>query len=209
MFIEIIDTLRCPEDHRDSWLVASITGRDERLVREGLLGCPVCGREYPIARGIAWFGAVPGETTDVSEAAEPGGADEEGAMHVGAFLAPAEGSTIALEGCWAASAAALVALMPLRIIAVNPGAALEDTERVAAVETRLGLPFAPRSVGGVALGETATGADLASAVRVLADAGRLVAPVTLDVPAELRELARDEHWWVGEKRGALIGLRRA
>jgi len=206
MFIELIDTLRCPEDHRDSWLVASITERDDRLVREGILGCPVCAREYPIASGIAWFGVDPSRRTGESGVVPD---DVDGAMRVGAFLAPAEGSTIALEGSWAAYARALSELIPLRIFAVNPRASVDDTERVATVETRAGLPFAPRSLRGVALGEDATNADVGAAVRVLADGARLVAPVSLDVPGEVSELARDDAWWIGEKRGALIGLRRA
>lgn len=207
MFIEMIDTLRCPIDHRDSWLVASITEREDRLVREGLLGCPVCGREYPITRGIAWFGANPGEP--LGDEAPSTGTDDDGAVRAGAFLAPSEGSTIALEGSWAVHAEALAQLMPLRIFAVNAPARLEDSERVAIIETRLGFPFAPRALQGVALGETATAETVASAVRVAADGARVIAPATLDRPPELNELARDETWWIGEKRGALIGLRRA
>lgn len=206
MFIEVIDTLRCPVDHRDSWLVASITAREDRLVREGVLGCPVCMREYPIARGIAWFGVDPETFT---EPAGGPGADEEGAMRAGAFLAPAEGSTVVLSGRWAGHALALAQLMPLRIFAVNPDVALEDTERVAVVRTSMGLPFAPRSVRGVALDERATERELADAVRVLADGARLVAPVSVAVPSAMSELARDEAWWIAEKRGALVGLRRA
>jgi uncharacterized protein YbaR (Trm112 family) len=206
MFIEVIDTLRCPVDHRDSWLVASIAERDDRLVREGLLGCPVCGREYPIVRGVAWFGVEP-----ASDRVEPPAAldDEGGAMRAGAFLAPAEGSTIVLAGSWGAHAPALAGLMPLRIFAVNPDVALEDSERVAIVRTSIGLPFAPRAVRGIALDERATQQDVVDAARVLADGARLAAPASLAVPPELSELARDDAWWVAEKRGALVGLRRA
>lgn len=208
MFIELIDALRCPEDHRDSWLVASITEREDRLVREGLLGCPVCGREYPITRGIAWFGVEPSAVA-VDALAAAHDDDEEGAMRAGAFLAPPEGSTLALEGSWATHAHTLAGLMPMRIFAVNPPTPLDDTERVATVHTRMGLPFAPRSLRGVALGDAAGATELASATRVLGDSGRLVAPAALPVPAEIAELARNEMWWIGEKRGALIGLRRA
>lgn len=207
MFIELIDILRCPEDHRDSWLVAAIAERDDRLVREGMLGCPVCAREYPVAHGIAWFGAVPDERAARPADAQP--ADDEGAMRAGALLAPAEGATLALAGSWAPHAHALAALIPVRIFAVNPPTRLEDSERVATVETGRGLPFAPNALRGIALGETATAHELSAAIRVLADGGRLVAPVALAVPAGITELARDDAWWVGEKRGALIGLRRA
>lgn len=206
MFIEVIDTLRCPVDHRDSWLVASITERDDRLVREGLLGCPVCAREYPIASGVAWFGVDTGAELQSSTAAPD---DPEGALRVGAYLAPAEGSTVVLAGRWAEHARALAELMPLRVFVVNPGVALDDSERVATVRTSMGLPFAPRSLRGVALDERAAQRDLDDAVRALADGARLVAPVSLALPAEMNEIARDEGWWIAEKRGALVGLRRA
>lgn len=206
MFIEVIDTLRCPVDHRDSWLVASITERDDRLVRTGLLGCPVCEREYPIARGIAWFGVDPATFAELVST-EPD--DDEAAMRAGAFLAAAEGSSIALVGSWAASAPALGELMPLRIFAVNPDVPLEETERVAIVRTSMGLPFAPHTLRGVALGEHATPTEMADAVRVLADGARLVAPAALALPPEMTELARDDAWWIAEKRSALVGLRRA
>ena len=206
MFIEVIDTLRCPVDHRDSWLVASIVERDDRLVREGMLGCPVCRREYPIARGAAWFGVDP---ADFAEPAPALSFDAEGAMRAGAFLAPAEGSSIVLVGSWAVHAAALAELMPMRVFAVNPTIALEESERVAIVHTSMGLPFAPRSLRGIALDERATADDVAGAVREDADGARLVAPASLALPPEMNELARDEASWIAEKRGALVGLRRA
>lgn len=206
MFIEVIDTLRCPVEHRDSWLVASISERDDRLVRAGTLGCPVCLREYPIVEGIAWFGVDAAESTELPAPVDGG---MEGAMRAGAFLGAAEGSSVVLAGSWAAHALMLAELMPLRVFAVNADVALADSERVAIVRSSLGLPFAPRSVRGIALDERTTERELRDAVRVLADGGRLVAPATLETPAEMGELVRDDEWWIAEKRGALVGLRRA
>jgi uncharacterized protein YbaR (Trm112 family) len=206
MFIELIDTLRCPGDHPETWLVAAIQERDERIVLEGTLGCPVCHRQYPISRGIAWYGRDPATTT-LPTAEAPG--DAEGAMRAAAFLAPPEGAMLALSGEWGAYAHGVAALVPVRIFAINPSRAIEESEQVAIVETDQGLPFAALSLRGVALGDNATPRDLGSAVRVLKDGRRLVAPVSLPVPEEIQEIARDERYWVGEKRGALVGLRRA
>lgn len=204
MFIEMIDALRCPVDHEEIWLVAAINERNDRFVVGGVLGCPICAREYPVVGGVAHFG-----TAATAPAAEQGGDVAEGAMRIGAFLAPAEGSTVALAGEWTRYAAELAGMVAPRIYAVNPVTGVEEGELVALLTSDMGLPFAPRSLRGVALPGTADERDVRGAVRVLADGGRLVAPASIPVPPEMEELARDEQLWVGEKRSALVGLRRA
>src|SRR5258708_30321938 len=47
--------LRCPEAHREEMLVLSTGEVKDRMVRSGLIGCPVCHKEYPIVRGIVNF----------------------------------------------------------------------------------------------------------------------------------------------------------
>src|SRR6267154_5558124 len=44
--------LRCPESHREEMLVLSTGEVKDRMVRSGLVGCPVCHKEYPISRGV-------------------------------------------------------------------------------------------------------------------------------------------------------------
>lgn len=218
MFIELIDSLRCTNDHADSWLVASIARREDRFVLAGMLGCPVCRREYPIADGIAWFGrtaetraehrAAP-SAVERGDVADPIAREE--AMRIGAFLSLSEGATIVLCGEWARRADAVAELMPLRIFAVNPlpPEAVPQSEAVGIVQSDEGLPFAPGIARGVALdATTATDVNVASAVRVLADGGRLVAPVDTAVPSAVTVLARDESFWVGEKHGSFVPLRR-
>ena len=56
MFIELTDHLRCPADHEESYLVLLPDRMEERSVREGRLGCPVCGRTYTLADGILDLG---------------------------------------------------------------------------------------------------------------------------------------------------------
>src|SRR5258707_7835166 len=53
--IELTEMLRCPEAHREEMLVLSTGEMKDRMVRSGLIGCPVCHNEYPISRGIVNF----------------------------------------------------------------------------------------------------------------------------------------------------------
>src|SRR3954462_15554710 len=55
MFVEIVDALRCPRAHEESWLVLAAQRTEDRHVLEGTLGCPVCHATYPIHGGIAEF----------------------------------------------------------------------------------------------------------------------------------------------------------
>ena len=57
MFIELIDVLRCPNPHEESWLVLASRRIDGRDVMEGVLGCPVCAAEVPSADGVGRFAA--------------------------------------------------------------------------------------------------------------------------------------------------------
>jgi len=55
MFIELVDSLRCLSPHDETWLVAAASRMDGRHLIDGVLGCPVCRREYAIRDGTAWF----------------------------------------------------------------------------------------------------------------------------------------------------------
>src|SRR2546430_1530877 len=55
MHIELTELLRCPESHREEMLVLSTGEMRGRMVRTGLIGCPVCHKEYPIAHGVVNF----------------------------------------------------------------------------------------------------------------------------------------------------------
>ncbi len=206
MFIELLDVLRCTSDHPQIPLVAAITQRDGRMVTEGVLGCPICYREYPIRDGAVWFGAP--EHVEQTTAADEGD-DPDGAMRAGAFLAASEGATVALVGEWARYAPELAALIALRVYAVNPRAATEESERVGNVYSDRTLPFADASLRGVAIDESGWSAsDIESAARTLAPSGRIAAPASVNVPDGVEEIARDDRFWVGEKRGALVTLHR-
>ncbi|MFL5639106.1 MAG: hypothetical protein ACJ78M_07030, partial [Gemmatimonadaceae bacterium] len=131
MFIEMLDLLRCVNAHEDTWLVASLKAVSDRFVLDGILGCPVCHAEYPIRKGIADFrraGESAAQSLDRGSIAET---REELATRIGAFLNATEpGATIVLGGTWADAAQELAVMTDTRVLALNAGAGIEESERV-------------------------------------------------------------------------------
>ena len=56
MFIELTDHLRCPRDHEEAFLVLLPDRVENRDVKSGQLGCPVCGWETSFTDGVVDFG---------------------------------------------------------------------------------------------------------------------------------------------------------
>ncbi|MFN2315999.1 MAG: hypothetical protein ABR551_10590, partial [Gemmatimonadales bacterium] len=124
MFIELTDHLRCPADHDESFLVLLPSGMNGRLVRAGVLGCPICHRETVVADGIADFGGAP-------PAPAATGLTPEAAHALLGLHGP--GGYVALVGGAGALATGLAALLPgVRFVLVNPpaGAAPSDSASV-------------------------------------------------------------------------------
>src|ERR1700738_4322089 len=100
MFIELVDALRCPTPHEESWRVASAARMEARHIVEGTLGCPVCRAAFPIHDGVVDFrrgsaGALPPATAP----------DPEQAMRLAALLDLSDSSGFAvLLGAWGAHA---------------------------------------------------------------------------------------------------------
>jgi hypothetical protein len=213
MFIEHIDRLRCTTDHEDSWLVASFAAREDRFIVRGTLGCPICLRQYPIIQGVAYFGSAP--TDRLHTAPDSGGTSStsgttEIAIRVAAFLNATERSTLVLAGEWAPHGHALAEMLPVTVFALDPSVPMHDSAHLAIVSSSEGIPLASNSTQGVALdAATATPKNIVSALKILSPGGRLVAPALVDITPGVRLLARDESYWVGEKEGTLIPLRRA
>ena len=206
MFIELIDGMRCTADHPSICLVAAIDQREDRQVIEGTLGCPTCRREYPIHGGIVSFDAKP--QTD-STTRSVGAREADGAVRVGAFLAVTEGITIALVGDWGRYASDVADLVGLRAFAINPSEAVTESEHVGVLHSDNRLPFKSGSLRGIAIDASGwSDADIARSTHTLAAGGRLVAPASSSVPDDIEEIARDDRYWVGEKRGALVALHR-
>ncbi len=61
------------------------------------------------------------------------------------------------------------------------------------------VPFAARTSVAAAIDDDERAYALAATVKPW---GRVVGPLNVPVPPEVRELTRDDRWWVGEKENA-------
>ena len=194
MFIELVDALRCPRAHEESWLVASATRMEARHIVTGTLGCPVCLTEYPIENGVVDFRAEP-----ASVSARRSDASADSAMRVAAMLDLADNSGFAvLLGAWGSMAIALAAIAETPLILVDPPGDVGGSPGISVLRCDGEIPLASGAARAVAI-DAANIARVPSATRITRAKGRVLAPVAVSVPPGVRELARDEHLWVGER----------
>jgi uncharacterized protein YbaR (Trm112 family) len=199
VFIDLVDDLRCPRPHHETWLVAASELTDGRDIIEGTLGCPVCRAEYPIRDGVVWF-TEPGEAAAATATSEPDG-DPELALRLAAFLDLSDGPGLAvLAGSWAPAAPLLREVVPTHLVLLNPRPPVPAGNGVSVVQALAGIPLANGSCRGVALDDAnADAIRLGAATRVLAPRGRLVAPAPTPAPDGVTELVRDAQVWVAER----------
>lgn len=208
MFIELVDALRCPVSHEESWLVASATRMEARHIVDGVLGCPVCHGQYPVRDGVADFRSEP--ALPLREDADPFlHGDASTAMRLAAFLglSDATGFVVLLDE-WGAQATALRELVETPIVLVDPPAGREGEPGISVVLSDGIPPLAAGAARATAIGQSSP-ERAAAAVRITRTGGRLVAPAALPLPDGVREIARDDTLWVGEKepgRSPLVAL---
>ncbi|HWB42750.1 MAG TPA: hypothetical protein VG500_15925 [Gemmatimonadales bacterium] len=144
MFIELTDHLRCPADHQESYLVLLPDRMEERSVREGRLGCPVCGRNYLVKDGVLNLGG---------SIAEPPAATRLEPEALTALVGlGGPGGYLVLVGRPASGWRRVAELNPgVALVAVNPPADLADTPGVSVLRGT-SLPLKSRSMRGVVLG---------------------------------------------------------
>ena len=203
MFIELVDALRCPHAHEESWLVLAASRLEARHVREGTLGCPVCHAQYPIRDGIVDL--RPHGSGRPAAAAHDGLADPPLVEQVPALalaamlnLADALGFAV-LVGEWGRHAHALLRLEHVPpLLLVDPPDDFEIVPGLSGVRAGAALPLASGAARAVAM-DGAEPARLASGAQATRAGGRIVAPARAVVPEGVRELVRDEHVWVGER----------
>lgn len=211
MFIELVDSLRCPRPHEDSWLVLSATRTVARHVLDGVLGCPICQAEYHVEDGTVLFESP---ASAPPPAAAPTPPDAEQGMRLAAFLGLTEpGGFALLGGRCGAQAATVKAVTPTQLVLLNPPDDVRSEPGVSVLRAADGVvPLAAGSLRGGAVDE-GTAALMPALLRAVRAKGRLVAPAGVEVPAGVEELARDESVWVGEVRAAAsplvtLGVRR-
>ena len=210
MFTELIDTLRCPNAHADSWLVATSARTDGRQIMEGKLGCPVCRTTFEIVDGEVLF-----STTPVAAAIPT--FDDDAAFRLAAQLHLIEApQPVLLVGAWSAAGQALRRILPhVKLLLGDAAPQRASDDRISALRLpERGIPLATGALRALALDSTHTSpAHLTHAARVVRTTGRIVAPASTVLDASLwRTLASDTDVIVAERlaaSSAFVQLKRA
>jgi uncharacterized protein YbaR (Trm112 family) len=200
VFIELAEYLRCPQPHPDTFCVVAPEAMEGRMVLRGVVGCPICRREYPIADGVVHFGEA-GEPESQSLAA--GGTPPADPTAVAALLGiGGPGGLVVLVGRAVSLAPSLGALLEgVHFVGLNPPPAVTWSPALSLMVHPDQIPLKTSVARGVVLGVEA-GDDRwwREGARVLLAGRRLVAITEQPVASELVQLASGAGLWVGEKR---------
>lgn len=199
MHIDLTEMLRCPEPHEEAFLVMSTGEMRGRMVRSGLLGCPVCGREYPLIKGVARFSGL-GEQRAAPSAA-PAGVDAESLQALLDLSGP--GGYVVLVGNAAHHAVGLAGLMGgIHFVGIDAPPDVEELPVLSLLSCDSMIPLRRAMARAVVVGrDHAEAAWLAEAERILLPGRRLVVEredVTL--PAGLTRVASGQGLLVAERR---------
>ncbi len=195
MFIELSEYLRCLSEHEDTYLVlatATMRGRD---VLAGVLGCPVCRREYQIVLGDAMMGEPPPAPAPPDDPDVPAGDALQAMLDLGS-----PGGYVVCIGSAASYAQALArALQGVQFIAINPPDGIRSGATTSVVRSPE-VPLKSAMARGVVVGKECGASWLAEAARVVLP-GRRVVVLREDVepPAGVTTLVSGMGAWVGER----------
>jgi uncharacterized protein YbaR (Trm112 family) len=199
LFIELIDALRCPADHPPSALVAAFDRIDDRDVVAGMLGCPVCRSEFQIRDGALWMvtNAMPAPAT---RAKNP----DEDALRLAASLdLRSETGFAILRGSWCALADPIAAISPTHLVLLDPPFGTPSGLGRSIVHAGGTVPFAPNTAYAATIDDDERAYAIALTVQ---SPGRLVGPLNVAPPRDVKVLVRDDRWWVGEKENASVPI---
>ena len=202
MHIELTEMLRCPEPHADAVLVLSTGEMSGRMVRSGIVGCPVCRREYPVVNGVVYFsrGRGTGDGGEVGEGTPPA-IDPETLQALLDLSGP--GGFVVLVGSAVRHAVGLAGVMGgIHFVGVDPPPRAEELPVLSLLRCERTIPLRQAMARGVVIGgEAARAPWLDEGVRVLLRGRRLVLEEAAGAPpAGVTRLASGEGLWVGEKR---------
>lgn len=194
MHLEVVPALRCPVDHAPTWFVARTDRLEARHIAEGMLGCPICGAEYPIAGGVLRLGEALPRSADTL--------GDDAPLRAAALLdLTTPSGLVMLSGAWAGIATDVAAMVEeVQLLALDGPAAPPMGLGISAVDAGESVPLRTSVARGIALDEAhATETALRQAVEALRPGGRLIGPIAAPIPSTLVELARDAAWWVAER----------
>jgi uncharacterized protein YbaR (Trm112 family) len=194
MYIELTDHLRCPENHEESFLVLLPDRVEDRSVRTGQLGCPVCGRTFVLADGVLDVGGAADLPTD--------------------DVGPGPDALTALVGLGGPGGYLVVVGGPGRdwrelaernrgvgIVLVNPPAEVRDEPGVSVLRGGV-LPLKSRTMRGAVLGG-GYGGDagwIGEAARVVLPGLRVAGQGPDPAPEQIELMASAGGVWVGTPR---------
>ncbi|HET8712999.1 MAG TPA: hypothetical protein VFM23_04865 [Gemmatimonadales bacterium] len=203
MHIELTEMLRCPEPHREEMLVLSTGEVRDRMVRSGLVGCPVCHKEYPISRGIVNFRRSKDRVAK-DPYIPPSPLPFADASDLQALLElSGPGGYVVLGGAAVNHASSLASLMPgIHFVGVNPPGEMQEQPALSLLYANEQIPLRSAVARGVVVGaDLAISPWLVEAHRVLLRGRRFVVEnEEPELPIGLVKLAAENGLWVGEKR---------
>ncbi len=200
MHIELTEMLRCPEPHEEGFLVLSTGEMVGRMVRSGILGCPKCGREYPIVRGVAHFSG-PSVAPSGTAPRSPLPVDAETLQALLDLSGP--GGYVVLLGGAARHAVGLAGLMGgIHFVGVSAPDDMEELSVLSLLACETMIPLRQTVARAVVVGSDRVGAEwLVEARRVLLPGRRLVIESEqVAAPVGLTRLALGHGLFVGERR---------
>jgi uncharacterized protein YbaR (Trm112 family) len=162
VFIELTDHLRCPADHEEQFLVLLPSRLADRRVEEGELGCPVCGRTYPIEHWVADLGGTPAPAPSPRLTAE--------VMHTLLGLEGPGGAVVLVGGAAGDAVALRERLEGVHLVLVNAPEGIEPAPGLSLLLAP-GIPLKARTVRGAVVGP-----DAASGRHWAEEAARVVLP---------------------------------
>jgi uncharacterized protein YbaR (Trm112 family) len=208
MFVDLIEHLRCPAAHDESWLVAAVERMAGRYVSLGSLGCPVCQATYDIRDFVAHFAPARAATTLVRQTQRP---EDDAVVRLAALLdLRAAGGFVGLAGGWAPYAAPLALAFDVQCVVFDRAGLGVPGDGVSVLSVGERIPLAPGSLRALALDSASTA--ISFAVHAVRAGGRVTGPTALVIPEGVNELARDATDWVGEvvaDASPLVGIARS
>lgn len=205
--------MRCPAAHAPAPLVVVARRTVERELVEGFAGCPVCHLEATVKGGDVVFPGAEGAEDAPRTSSSGSSADASAARdRLVALLGLAEeGGAVLLTGRYVPLAAALRAVVDVAVICLNvKGPAAEGVSAVHLATP--GVPFADATFRGAALDPALDAETVQDALRTVLVGGRVLGAHPLPILSMLKELARDDQEWLGERQAGpsgVIPLRRA
>jgi uncharacterized protein YbaR (Trm112 family) len=194
MFIELTDHLRCPADHPESFLVLLPDQVEDRSVRSGHLGCPVCGRMFQLVDGVLDVGDAP-------PPAQSGSALDADALSTLVGL-HGPGGYLVIVGPPASLWKEMAERNPgVALVAVNPEGDMKDEPGISIIRGAR-LPIKSRSMRGVVLGRPFAddGTWIQEAVRVVLPGLRVLGEGSNPAPELIDLMASAEGVWVGTRK---------